>query len=138
MDWHGCLEFRRGYFVFFKQKTAYEMRISDWSSDVCSSDLPHVEDDDDAIISRVVHDRMLSAVVDPPQFARAEIDRLVVDMEQRPRQALQCELVARVECRRRAAVDVRSDGLSGRQSSDNHPTKQNGRAPWRERVGQDV
>src|SRR3546814_16133494 len=26
-------------FVFFKQKTAYEMRISDWSSDVCSSDL---------------------------------------------------------------------------------------------------
>src|SRR3546814_8797114 len=28
-----------GYFFFFKQKTAYEMRISDWSSDVCSSDL---------------------------------------------------------------------------------------------------
>src|SRR3546814_6308475 len=27
------------YFVFFKQKTAYERRISDWSSDVCSSDL---------------------------------------------------------------------------------------------------
>src|SRR3546814_2538617 len=27
---------------FFKQKTAYEMRISDWSSDVCSSDLPVV------------------------------------------------------------------------------------------------
>src|SRR3546814_13837423 len=35
------------YIFFFKQKTAYEMRISDWSSDVCSSDLfrgnrPHV------------------------------------------------------------------------------------------------
>src|SRR3546814_6465445 len=27
------------YVFFFKQKTAYEMRISDWSSDVCSSDL---------------------------------------------------------------------------------------------------
>src|SRR3546814_5695643 len=27
------------YFFFFKRKTAYEMRISDWSSDVCSSDL---------------------------------------------------------------------------------------------------
>src|SRR3546814_939959 len=27
------------YFFFFKQKPAYEMRISDWSSDVCSSDL---------------------------------------------------------------------------------------------------
>src|SRR3546814_8081778 len=31
----GCWRF----FFFFKQKTAYEMRISDWSSDVCSSDL---------------------------------------------------------------------------------------------------
>src|SRR3546814_20094353 len=30
----GCL-----FFFFFKQKTAYELRISDWSSDVCSSDL---------------------------------------------------------------------------------------------------
>src|SRR3546814_13744035 len=29
-------------FFFFKQKTAYEMRISDWSSDVCSSDLRDV------------------------------------------------------------------------------------------------
>src|SRR3546814_4637304 len=29
-------------FFFFKQKTAYEMRISDWSSDVCSSDLAPV------------------------------------------------------------------------------------------------
>src|SRR3546814_1957402 len=28
------------FFFFFKQKTAYEVRISDWSSDVCSSDLP--------------------------------------------------------------------------------------------------
>src|SRR3546814_5228138 len=30
------------FFFFFKQKTAYEMRISDWSSDVCSSDLDHL------------------------------------------------------------------------------------------------
>src|SRR3546814_6765712 len=40
-----CVMFRTAYvilsviFFFFKQKTAYEMRISDWSSDVCSSDL---------------------------------------------------------------------------------------------------
>src|SRR3546814_1274952 len=31
-------------FFFFKQKTAYEMRISDWSSDVCSSDLEKISD----------------------------------------------------------------------------------------------
>src|SRR3546814_12961960 len=30
------------FFFFFKQKTAYELRISDWSSDVCSSDLDQV------------------------------------------------------------------------------------------------
>src|SRR3546814_3413982 len=30
------------FFFFFKQKTAYEMRISDWSSDVCSSDLVRI------------------------------------------------------------------------------------------------
>src|SRR3546814_10598750 len=29
------------FVFFFKQKTAYEVRISDWSSDVCSSDLPY-------------------------------------------------------------------------------------------------
>src|SRR3546814_7061883 len=43
-DMHYCLFtfcsfFNDFYFFFFKQKTAYEMRISDWSSDVCSSDL---------------------------------------------------------------------------------------------------
>src|SRR3546814_10130385 len=31
-------------FYFYNQKTAYEMRISDWSSDVCSSDLHELED----------------------------------------------------------------------------------------------
>src|SRR3546814_10726110 len=35
----GFLECEIYVFFFFKQKTAYEMRISDWSSDVCSSDL---------------------------------------------------------------------------------------------------
>src|SRR3546814_19878507 len=35
-----CVRCSGKVFFFFKQKTAYEMRISDWSSDVCSSDLP--------------------------------------------------------------------------------------------------
>src|SRR3546814_8147582 len=40
-------------FFFFKQKTAYEMRISDWSSDVCSSDLllPEMEPEIGAALS---------------------------------------------------------------------------------------
>src|SRR3546814_20762032 len=37
--YYVCLLLSFMMFFFFKQKTAYEMRISDWSSDVCSSDL---------------------------------------------------------------------------------------------------
>src|SRR6187399_3694320 len=45
---HGCvlnlyLNGEQYFFFFFKQKTAYEITASDWSSDVCSSDL-HVDD----------------------------------------------------------------------------------------------
>src|SRR3546814_19233527 len=53
------VHFRCGFF-FFKQKTAYEMRISDWSSDVCSSDLSEIPtrrgavDGDIAAIHRAV------------------------------------------------------------------------------------
>src|SRR3546814_1043699 len=47
------------YFFFFKQKTAYEMRISDWSSDVCSSDLyPHftcIEEDAPGLFAQFAH-----------------------------------------------------------------------------------
>src|SRR3546814_1732618 len=39
LDLFICLNFRRILIFFFKQKTTYEMRISDWGSDVCSSDL---------------------------------------------------------------------------------------------------
>src|SRR3546814_12502574 len=42
-------------FFFFKQKTAYDMRISDWSSDVCSSDLEYV--DDLLPVTRLLHVR---------------------------------------------------------------------------------
>src|SRR3546814_19930298 len=41
MNFIRCVDYiyRFMFVLFFKQKTAYEMRISDWSSDVCSSDL---------------------------------------------------------------------------------------------------
>src|SRR3546814_3144343 len=48
-------------FFFFKQKTAYEMRISDWSSDVCSSDLrPAAVGDGDERLHRNLLRRRLS------------------------------------------------------------------------------
>src|SRR3546814_10301077 len=50
------------FIFFFKQKTAYEMRISDWSSDVCSSDLQPRHRLDDGVAG---HDR------DAPLLRRA-------------------------------------------------------------------
>src|SRR3546814_4452638 len=52
-------------FFFFKQKTAYEMRISDWSSDVCSSDLPALRGD--LVVGRV----------DRRELAVGEVDELL-------------------------------------------------------------
>src|SRR3546814_10127899 len=67
----GCVVF--GVFFFFKQKTAYEMRISDWSSDVCSSDLLAGGD-----------------------IARGKTDDLVVAMHGRAvRDVVYCDLVTR-------------------------------------------
>src|SRR3546814_18950592 len=52
-------------FLFFKQKTAYEMRISDWSSDVCSSDLvAAIEQDVRAAIAAGDYDYALWSLID--------------------------------------------------------------------------
>src|SRR3546814_8732756 len=51
------------YFFFFKQKTAYEMRISDWSSDVCSSDLPFTQESLLHVAARV---RLVQDVLERP------------------------------------------------------------------------
>src|SRR3546814_7286116 len=59
-------------FFFFKQKTAYEMRISDWSSDVCSSDLHMARR-----IRLVGGDRALADLPGGDREMRREIDRLV-------------------------------------------------------------
>src|SRR3546814_14021841 len=48
-------------FFFFKQKTAYEMRISDWSSDVCSSDLLVGGD----LQERLVHGDVVTDLLEP-------------------------------------------------------------------------
>src|SRR3546814_2470242 len=63
-------------FFFFKQKPAYEMRISDWSSDVCSSDLPHACDGAGRTLRRhgaasaAARSRNAAAQMDAPPFAR--------------------------------------------------------------------
>src|SRR3546814_5465283 len=52
------------WFFFFKQKTAYEMRISDWSSDVCSSDLVQ-EKNGGIALTRLNHSRTQSPDIHP-------------------------------------------------------------------------
>src|SRR3546814_3867325 len=62
------------FFFFFKQKTGYDMRISDWSSDVCSSDLL------DTLVDEKVHDRQsrLSWLREPqPRVASASLAEIL-------------------------------------------------------------
>src|SRR3546814_10170622 len=98
----SCLVF------FFKQKTAYEMRISDWSSDVCSSDLSPKREGGDIMTDRLtirrpddwhVHlrDGAMLAHVAPytaRQFARAIVD------------AQACREIGRASCRERVCQYV--------------------------------
>src|SRR3546814_7809750 len=66
-------------FFFFKQKTAYEMRISDWSSDVCSSDLPILE----------IHmGETAENVAERYGISRADQDALAVEGHRRAAQAI--------------------------------------------------
>src|SRR3546814_7030927 len=55
-------------FFFFKQKTAYEMRISDWSSDVCSSDLPRRSPRRDGGLARPVVEAAARLFADPARL----------------------------------------------------------------------
>src|SRR3546814_19704076 len=73
------------FFFFFKQKTAYEMRISDWSSDVCSSDLSSdrlMQGGDEVVVllavlvvSRAELLQPLAEVLDRQGRGRAEIEQ---------------------------------------------------------------
>src|SRR3546814_5013461 len=88
--WAVSYGYKFGFF-FFKQKTAYEMRISDWSSDVCSSDLRISEWRAD--IGDAVRAGDLLAVISEP-----EVDQAVLEA-----QAMQ---IGRASCRERVCQYV--------------------------------
>src|SRR3546814_8904645 len=90
-------------FFFFKQKTAYEMRISDWSSDVCSSDLRErgIADEEvaqniagalDRVIAVVGHRQLLAVeparVGDQPHAAQLQLSLHGRKVESVPRRLL--------------------------------------------------
>src|SRR3546814_9765309 len=67
-------------FFFFKQKTAYEMRISDWSSDVCSSDLDPLDGEVD-LLDRSRGLRAQREVSLPLHCKRVALARLLVELD---------------------------------------------------------
>src|SRR3546814_6132029 len=90
-------------FVFFKQKTAYEMRISDWSSDVCSSDLS------DAMAGELfpcVEAQDRQAIRSIPYRARAALRKPVLGSGQQGGAANVCR---ETESGRRESRDDRSE-----------------------------
>src|SRR3546814_2301616 len=113
------------WFFFFKQKTAYEMRISDWSSDVCSSDLATaleglskrvgLEKDTDTLLR-------IAAVANKAQRRMTQKEEHVLD----PASA-----VARVPLKltKRFTEKLNHDGSVERSESQ----EKNGRASGRER-----
>src|SRR3546814_15594682 len=118
------------FIFFFKQKTAYEMRISDWSSDVCSSDLSSLgETISDAIVLR--NDRpAVSALLanGSAQIREETLDRLIEASVQET--AWQPALVARPvlpagAVRKLAGfvADSRRPKLQSRSGRDAHTAK---------------
>src|SRR3546814_2350438 len=98
-----CLYFVVSFF-FFKQKTAYEMRISDWSSDVCSSDLGAMVERVDAARLRLgvlIDDQVHPALRGHPvaQFVHRPELPCRVDMQQRKE-------IGRASCRERVCQYV--------------------------------
>src|SRR3546814_4904807 len=96
---------------FFKQKTAYEMRISDWSSDVCSSDLEAIRptdlfrrpqdvaralDDDHRRLYELIWKRTVAC-----EMESAVLDQMAVDITSPDRQE-----IGRASCRERVCQYV--------------------------------
>src|SRR3546814_8338481 len=85
-----CLVF---VFFFCKQKTAYEMRISDWSSDVCSSDLLASPDMQGSVVSLwlAAVDRATGAVIPEPLLLfTGELDLLSTGRSEERRVGKEC------------------------------------------------
>src|SRR3546814_10092763 len=94
--------FVRLFVFFFKQKTAYEMRISDWSSDVCSSDLALGRG---RVAPMIIDTSALIAVLTGEEGSEALVEAIVAE-----RGGIQ---IGRASCRERVC-SVRVD-LGGRR-----------------------
>src|SRR3546814_3150311 len=97
-------------FFFFKQKTAYEMRISDWSSDVCSSDLDRPRDLEQLAVRLLMLGEL--ALAEDCRFTRLLGIEVVVEQaappgfENRRRDMPRRHQIGRASCRERVCQYV--------------------------------
>src|SRR3546814_15132969 len=95
-------------FFFFKQQTAYEMRISDWSSDVCSSDLAAVHQVGNAGVFELSQDSALLAEARD----QAASDAVMHDLDRHPLLELAVAALAQVHRTHAAATDLADDAIN--------------------------
>src|SRR3546814_16607334 len=104
-----------GSFFFFKQKTAYEMRISDWSSDVCSSDLS-ADQIAAGVRRRVGVDEIRRRPAQPPRLRDGR------DIARKP--AVAYRKIGRASCRERVCqyvkISVVAVALKKKQKTNPH------------------
>src|SRR3546814_10865419 len=99
-------------FFFFKQKTAYEMRISDWSSDVCSSDLAGPDDERVDAKGQLIAPGLVDLgvfAIDKPAFHFGGITRAALMPDQSPPLDYPARVghkIGRAPCRERGCQDV--------------------------------
>src|SRR3546814_6923177 len=87
------------FVFFFKQKTAYEMRISDWSSDVCSSDLGESKM---SLIEYETRDRVALITLNRPEQRNAQNAALLKELDEAFDRAVDDnEEIGRASCRER-------------------------------------
>src|SRR3546814_19674624 len=118
------------FFFFFKQKTAYEVRISDWSSDVCSSDLDGAdvaERHGDVGAGAGRHGKALVGIGET-ELERQVFRRVaaVVDVDLVQRRRVELEVV-------RAAVGLMQRHIIGDQRSEERRVGKEGVSTWRSR-----
>src|SRR3546814_4282693 len=88
-------------FFFFKQKAAYELRISDWSSDVCSSDLQRAQSGHFEIWQQT-----LAAIAERPWFGHGSLAQIEFEMSFDPGRSPHNLQIGRASCRERVCQYV--------------------------------
>src|SRR3546814_6398250 len=92
-------------FFFFKQKTAYEMRISDWSSDVCSSDLVAAQVDAFVLLEAVgeIFDELAVEILTAEEgvaVGRVHLEYAVANLEHRDVECAAAKVIDREDRKR--------------------------------------